>query len=75
MSLAKSLMYYSEIHDIDYTAERIRSLTPEAMQEAAQMILPEDSLHFVARMTLFYGQLTDKCRKPADIIMTTTIST
>ena len=39
MSLAKSLMYYGEIHDIDYTAERIRSLTPEAMQEAAQMIL------------------------------------
>ncbi len=39
MALAKSLMYYGEIHDIDYTAERIRSLTPEAMQEAAQLII------------------------------------
>ncbi len=38
MSLAKSLMYYNEIHDIDYTSRCIRSLTPEALQEAAQIV-------------------------------------
>lgn len=38
MSLAKSLMYYGEIHDLDYTSKCIRSLTPEAMQEAAQLV-------------------------------------
>ncbi len=38
MSLAKSLMYYDEIHDLDYTSRCIRSLTPEAMQEAAQLV-------------------------------------
>ena len=38
MSMAKSLMYYNEIHDLDYTAERIRSLSPESIQEAAQLI-------------------------------------
>lgn len=38
MSLAKSLLYYGEIHDIDYTSQCIRNLTPEAMQEAAQLV-------------------------------------
>lgn len=38
MSMAKSLLYYNEIHDIDFTASCIRSLTPSDMQEAAQLI-------------------------------------
>lgn len=39
MSLAKSLMYYDEIHDIAYTAERIRAVTAEEMRQAAELIL------------------------------------
>lgn len=39
MALAKSLLYYGEIHDLDFTANCIRSLTPVDMQEAAQLIV------------------------------------
>lgn len=39
MSLAKSLSYYGEIHDIAYITERIRTLTPADLQAAAQLIL------------------------------------
>lgn len=39
MSLAKSISYYGEVHDIDYTTLRIRSLTPAELQSAAQLIL------------------------------------
>jgi len=42
MSMAKSLLYYGEIHDLDFTAEQIRALTPEAMQEAAQLLASTD---------------------------------
>lgn len=38
MGLAKSLLYYDGIHDLDYTSEIIRSLKPEDMQHAAQFI-------------------------------------
>lgn len=39
MSLAKSLMYYDEIHDIAYTAERIQAVTAEEMRQMAELIL------------------------------------
>lgn len=39
MAMAKSLMYYDEIHDIEYTAEMIRSLTPEDMRMAAELVV------------------------------------
>lgn len=38
MAMAKSLMYYGGVHDIAYTAEKIRSLSPSDLQEAAQLI-------------------------------------
>lgn len=38
MSMAKSLLYYNEVHDIDYTAERIRSLHPEDLRQAAEIL-------------------------------------
>lgn len=39
MSLAKSLMYYGEIHDIAYATEQIRKLTPADLQQMAQQLL------------------------------------
>lgn len=39
MSLAKSLMYYGEIHDIAYATEQIRALTPADIQDMAAQIL------------------------------------
>lgn len=38
MSLAKSLLYYGEIHDINYTSDRIRQLTAEDLMETARLI-------------------------------------
>ena len=38
MAMAKSLLYYDEIHDIAHAAERIRSLTAEDLRMAAEMI-------------------------------------
>ena len=38
MSMAKSLLYYGEVHDIDYTAERIRSLSAEDLRMAAEQL-------------------------------------
>ncbi len=38
MSMAKSLLYYDDIHDITFTADCIRNLTPSDLQQAAQLI-------------------------------------
>ncbi len=38
MALAKSLLFYNEIHDITAAAEKIRAVTPTDMQEIAQLI-------------------------------------
>lgn len=38
MALAKSLMYYGEIHDLKYTEERIREVTAEEVRRAAELI-------------------------------------
>lgn len=38
MSMAKSLMYFGELHDIHTTTERLRRVTPAAMQEVAAML-------------------------------------
>ncbi len=38
MAMAKSLLYYDEIHDIAHAAERIRSLKPEDLRMAAEMV-------------------------------------
>lgn len=39
MQLAKSLLYYGEIHDIDYTRERIMALRPEDIRTEAEALL------------------------------------
>lgn len=39
MALAKSLMYYGEIHDLKYTEERIREVTAEEVRRAAELIM------------------------------------
>ena len=39
MSLAKSLLYYGEIHDIHSTARRIREITPEEFRLAAETLM------------------------------------
>ncbi|MDE7438316.1 MAG: insulinase family protein [Muribaculaceae bacterium] len=39
MSMAKSLMYYGEIHDIDFATDHIRALKPEDIQNMAAEIL------------------------------------
>lgn len=38
MSLGKSLLYYGEIHDTDYTRQRIMEVTPEQMREVAELL-------------------------------------
>ena len=38
MSLAKSILYFGEVHDTNHTAERIRNLKAEDIQEMAQLI-------------------------------------
>ena len=39
MSLAKSMLYYNEIHDIHSVTENIRNVTPEQFRETAQLII------------------------------------
>ena len=39
MSLAKSMLYYNEIHDIHSVTENIRNVTPEQFREMAQLII------------------------------------
>lgn len=38
MSLAKSLLYYNEIHDLEYTAEKIRNVSAEDFRQVAELI-------------------------------------
>ena len=38
MAMAKSILFYNEIHDITTAAEKIREVTPCQMQEVAQII-------------------------------------
>lgn len=38
MALAKSMLYYGEVHDIHYTAERIRAVTAEELRQAAELL-------------------------------------
>lgn len=38
MTLGKSLLYYNEIHDIDYTVAKIRSLTPDDLRTVAERL-------------------------------------
>lgn len=49
MSLAKSLLYYGELHDISTTAEHIRGVTADELRDVAQMIMesPRGSLTLV----------------------------
>lgn len=39
MSMAKSLIYYNEIHNIEMMTERLRSVTPEELREVAAEIV------------------------------------
>lgn len=41
MGLAKSLLYYGEIHDISTTATNIRAVTAEGLRDVAQLIMEE----------------------------------
>lgn len=38
MSLAKSLLYYGEVHDVNYTADRMRTVSREQFREIAELI-------------------------------------
>lgn len=38
MSMAKSLLYFGEVHDIRHSTERIREVTPSELQQIAQLI-------------------------------------
>ncbi len=40
MSLAKSLLYYDDIHDIATTADHIRRVTAEELREVAELLSP-----------------------------------
>lgn len=40
MSLAKSLLYYNEIHDISTTASHIMEVTAEDLREVAELLVP-----------------------------------
>lgn len=38
MSMAKSMLYYGEVHGIEYTVEKIRALRAEDVREAAELL-------------------------------------
>lgn len=38
MSLGKSLSYYGEVHDINWTADRVRAITAEELRSVAEML-------------------------------------
>lgn len=48
MSLAKSMLYYGEVHDIEFTAYRIREVTAEQVRAMAEIV----SSHPLSRLTL-----------------------
>ena len=39
MSLGKSMLYYGEVHGIEYTERRIMEVTPEMLRDVAGMLL------------------------------------
>ncbi|MDE5876162.1 MAG: insulinase family protein [Muribaculaceae bacterium] len=41
MSLGKSVLYYGEVHDANYTRERIMEVTPEQIREVAELLAPQ----------------------------------
>ncbi|MDE6299063.1 MAG: insulinase family protein, partial [Muribaculaceae bacterium] len=41
MSMAKSLLYFGEVHDITTTAEHIRSVTADEIREVAGLLTPD----------------------------------
>ena len=41
MSLAKSMMYFDEVHDITTTTEHIMQVTPEEIRSVAEFLTPE----------------------------------
>lgn len=41
MSMAKSLLYFGEVHDITSTAEHIRSVTAEEIRDVAGLLTPD----------------------------------
>lgn len=49
MSLAKSLLYYGEIHDIDYMAQRIIALSAEEVRSVAEQLASEGFSSFTIR--------------------------
>ena len=38
MSLGKSLSYYGEVHDINWTADRVSAITAEELRSVAEML-------------------------------------
>lgn len=48
MSMGKSLLYYNEIHDVEWTTERILSVRPEEVRAMAEMLAPD----ILSRLTL-----------------------
>jgi predicted Zn-dependent peptidase len=48
MALAKSLLYFGEVHDIAHTAEQIRAVTPDDLRDMAALIASKE----LSRLTL-----------------------
>lgn len=48
MSLGKSMLYYNEVHDVEWTTERILSVTPEEVRSVAELLAPD----LTSRLTL-----------------------
>ncbi len=48
MSMAKSIMYYGELHDIRTTTDRLREVTPERLREVAEFLAAQP----LCRLTL-----------------------
>ena len=48
MSLAKSLLYFGEVHDVRFTAERMREVTADQLRDVAQFIAAQP----LSRLTL-----------------------
>lgn len=42
ISLGKSLLYYDEIHDIEWSANQLMKVTPQDLMEVAQLIHPDN---------------------------------
>lgn len=49
IGLAKSLLYYNELHDLDYTASHIEGVTPQDVQQAACVVMN----NCISHVTLF----------------------